>query len=68
MPSAGMTTEDCVKVLTAAGIPSELTEQTRQLFAVCDDARFAQKRLTVGEMKRVRIQLGELIQSLEQQA
>ncbi len=68
VPSAGMTTEDCVKVLTAAGIPSELTEQTRQLFAVCDDARFAQKRLTVGEMKRVRIQLGELIQSLEQQA
>ena len=66
VPSAGMTTEDCVKVLFEARVSEELIEKTRLIFSLCDDARFAQKSVSVMDMKRVRIQLEELIQSLEQ--
>ena len=66
VPSAGMTTEDCVKVLFEARVSEELIEKTRLIFSLCDDARFAQKSVSVMEMKRVRLQLEELIQSLEQ--
>ncbi|MEE3234096.1 MAG: BatD family protein [Candidatus Latescibacterota bacterium] len=67
VPSAGMTAEDCVRFLTNAEVPTELIEETRLLFSLCDDARFAQKKVSIQEMKRVRIQLEELIESLEQQ-
>ena len=67
VPSAGMTTEDCVRILTDAEIATGLIEKTGLIFSLCDDARFAQKTLGVKEMERVRIQLEELIESLEQQ-